>query len=437
MPFNNEKISVYVISALSRYWPKNGGAIAQTSRVKVNLPAHEIIPPKLIEIPLPKWAEEIGVEGRLLIPSFCLMPSSQPEWQKVDWLTACFWYLNGLAEREFEQQHGPIHSYSFRLKGWDARMWTHAWVNRIALFLRRWASTNLRKDENLLFGNLPNAEIILTHDVDAIEKTMAIRFKQSALNKFKAFKSFGQGDITRAIEDIKLAFRFFFSSANYWNFNQINSLEEKCGIKGLYFVYAGQPAKRSNLTAKIINPGYYLNNPDHLAKIKELLTSQVEIGLHTSFDAWRDADSIAKEKNQLEKMLGLEVEKCRQHWLRFSWQDTWLAQQTAGLKLDATLGFNDRPGFRNSAVLQFKPWDFNRNQELQINSLPLILMDSHLFDYNEKKSNKPEQTMKKLIDEINFVKGTGTFLWHPHVLSEDYGWGGGFQTLIKILSKSE
>ena len=41
--------------------------------------------------------------------------------------------LEGWHERIWEKVHGCIHSYSFRLKGWDTRAWDHAWVNRCYL----------------------------------------------------------------------------------------------------------------------------------------------------------------------------------------------------------------------------------------------------------------------------------------------------------------
>ena len=49
-------------------------------------------------------------------------------------------------ERIWEKKFGPIHSYSFRLKGWDNRVWDYAWVNRIALFLKSW-SIKLNQEE--------------------------------------------------------------------------------------------------------------------------------------------------------------------------------------------------------------------------------------------------------------------------------------------------
>ena len=172
-----------------RYWPKNRELINDLCQTKTSLHEKEHLPPEFTEIPLPAWAVDLGVNGCMLIPTFCLKPLKEPARQHVDWLSACYWYLNGLAEREFERKHGSIHPYRFRLRGWDARMWEYAWVNRIALFLRRYVANNADRQENELFGQLPDEHITLTHDVDSINKTFNIRFKQSAFHLFNSLRN--------------------------------------------------------------------------------------------------------------------------------------------------------------------------------------------------------------------------------------------------------
>ena len=147
----------------------------------------EDLPPACASIALPQWAAEMSVDGGILIPQWAYR-RAEGEWAKVDWFVVCFWYLHNIAERAYEDANGPIHSYAFRLKGWDSRLWERAWVNRIALFLRRWAVRESGKDEDELLGPLPETEIVLTHDVDAVEKTLSIRLKQSAFHGFNAIR---------------------------------------------------------------------------------------------------------------------------------------------------------------------------------------------------------------------------------------------------------
>lgn len=117
-------------------------------------------------------------------------------------------------------------------------------------------------------------------------------------------------------------------------------------------------------------------------QLSTLLGDGNRIGLHQGFHSWRSSKRMELEKSRLEEALGESIDSCRQHWLRFSFNDTWNAQEKAGFKLDTTLGFNDRPGFRNSTALRIPAW-INSEQSFSalLETLPMILMDSHLSDY--------------------------------------------------------
>ncbi len=155
--------------------------------------------------------------------------------------------------------------------------------------------------------------------------------------------------------------------------------------------------------------------------------------MHQSFDAWASAQAMADERTRVEQALDAPITTCRQHWLRFSWERTWIAQQEAGLKLDTTLGFNDRPAFRNGAALRFHPWDPELNQPMQLAALPMLLMDSHLYDYADLTPAQYHQQMAYWLDEIRAVQGTGTIIWHQRVMSKDYGWGDGYEKLLAMI----
>jgi hypothetical protein len=154
-----------------------------------------------------------------------------------------------------------------------------------------------------------------------------------------------------------------------------------------------------------------------------------EIGLHQSFDAWRDKLRMREEKEKLEKTVGVPIVSCRQHWLRFSFYSTWKVQQNLGLKQDTTLGFNDRPGFRNGAAVAFNPWD-HLDGAMQIESIPMVLMDSHLYDYHCYSDENRENQINYWLNEIKFVGGQASIVWHQRVMSKDYGWDKGYEQLL-------
>ncbi len=444
----------YVIESLGRYWPAGGGPVRDLPIRQVAPPELEHLPPQGVSVALPPWAEDTGVPGGLWVPAHAVAAGDEPEWTRTDWLRAAFWYLSGAAERAHEEINGPIHSYALRLRGWDERFRQRAWVNRIGLFLRRWASKEAQIGEEQLFGPLPEAEIVLTHDVDAVARTAAIRCKQTAFHAFNALRHLAGFRVGQAVGKARQALRFFFTSGDYWRFDDIMRLEESCGLRSHFNFYGGAGQGRS-LGQMLIDPGYCVGEPHLKAKIRELHAGGWTIGLHPSHGAWADPEQIKVERLRLEDALGAPVTSCRQHWLRFSWEHTWAAQEAAGLRLDTSLGYNDTPGFRNGSALRFRPWSGKCGGPMAIEALPMVFMDSHVYDYGEgrggtfKRSLDVEQGQPNTadrgtqagpmfafwLDEVRAVRGTATVIWHQRVLSKDYGWGEGFRALLDYIEK--
>jgi len=426
----------YLAAQLRRYWPRAEEAVLHLGIPAAPADEPEPLPPRLAIVALPEWAGDLGVDGGLLVPRQFVIPGPEEIWHRVDWWAATYWYLNGVAERAHEQAHGPVHSYSFRLKGWDARLWERAWVNRIALFLRRWAARERQQEEEKLFGPLPTAEVVLTHDVDAVRKTFAIRCKQSVFLALRALSSLVRGQPVQAGARLGRAAGFFFGPGSYWNFDRVAEREHARGLRGHFNFYAGGGGWARAPSGLLFDPGYDVAEARLAAQIRDLHARGWTIGLHQSFNAWSDPAAMRLEKERLEESLGAAVTSCRQHWLRFGWERTWRAQQEAGILLDTTLGFNDRPGFRNGAALEFHPWDPEAGGPLRLAALPMVLMDSHLYDYAELSEDARLREMRRWIDETSVVGGQMCVIWHQHALADDYGWDAGFEAFVGMLAES-
>ncbi len=430
----SKSIKTHVLSAFSRYWPKGGKMVSE-------LPVPEMAFSRACEAPdyalvkLPDWACKWGVKNVLLVPCAACMSPHEPQWWKVDWWLAAFLMLECWPERCFEQKNGPVHSYSNRLKGWDARVWDRAWVNRIALFLRAWAAQKIKMLADEIFGPVPRAEIQLTHDVDAVEKTMAIRLKQGVFNLVNCGKHIASWHPRKANEALQSAVKFLFYKDDWWTFDKLLEKEAGCKTTAWFHFYA-DPRKK-NILKWLFDPGYEMSHKKIEQIIPRILSSNGRIGLHLSYDAWQDANLIWNQKQELEKKTGLTVNVCRQHWLRFSWDKTWAAQEQAGLTLDTTLMFNDRPGFRSASAVKWCPWHHTTDRPHEIEALPTIFMDSQFYDYHPMTPDERRKSIYYWLNEINQVGGQAALLWHPHTLSRDYGWESGFNDLLAILKEKK
>jgi len=423
----------WIVGALSGYWPKNPSAVETLPVASRRLAPTTLA--DLADVRLPPWARECGVNGVIPVPRTALgaaLPdSSEGAWPDVDWWAAASWYLSGAAERAHEETHGPIHSYSYRLGPVDPRAFEHAWVNRIGLWLRRWAAREAGRDEDDLLGPRPRARLHLTHDIDAVNKTFAIRFKQSAFRGFRALRLGLRGELRRARTVARSAADFAFRDGVFDRIEDVARADEAAGHRGLFFVHARRD-RRGPLDA-LLDPGYSLRSPGLGERLRDLKARGHEVGSHPSYSSWNDARRLAEERESLERVVGGEVRACRQHWMRFSWSRTWTAQEQAGFSLDSTLGLNDRPGFRVGAALRHRPWNPRAGRPHALEVLPLMVMDSHLYDYAELDPEARGMRLRHFVDEVRAVSGEAAILWHPHTLSADYGWEEGFKEALEVV----
>jgi hypothetical protein len=430
-------IKLHILHSLSRYWPSSPELIA-------NLPVYSAESELLIKTPLtlcavslPDWATSCGVDGIILIPEE-LMPDNysiqdSDLWKKIDWFLASFLLLEGWHERLWEAKKGPIHSYSHKLKGWDERVWQHAWVNRIALFFRAWTSHLNCNTAEVLLGKLPKTRVLITHDVDVVEKTFVVRLKQGIFTVLNAILCILHGNFNLAWERAIKSIKFFFGKENWWKFDELLSIEKAANVHSTFHFYADSRSK--TLKRWFFDPGYDVNENRIKKLIIQLRKAKHQIGIHPSFDSWESSGAIAQQKKILQDICKVSILSCRQHWLRFSWKSTWLSQELAGLRLDTTLMFNNRPGFRNASAIYWHPWCQSKHSVYILSALPTMLMDSHLYDYQHLTYSQRKQQIRALLTECYAVRGVVALLWHPHTFADDYGWKQGFVEVLEIIGE--
>ena len=423
-------IRQHVVRALRRYWASR--ELVLTEIPVCQQPALSIsLPLRLVAVQLPEWAYVCGVDGEILVPQEA--STVEGDWRQVDWWLAAFLLLEGWHERIWEERNGPIHSFSLKLKGWDERVWQYAWVNRIALFLRLWAAESKGVSAEQLFGRLPSPEFMMTHDVDAVAKTMPIRIKQGVFNLANALRAATAGDFRGAMAKIGQAWQFLVGQDDWWMLDKLLNIESHYHLRARYHFYADRRPK--TLKRWLFDPGYDVASPRVRAFLQRLESSGADIGLHPSFDSWSASEPIWQQNAYLEAAAGRSCTSCRQHWLRFSWHETWMAQQGAGIREDTTLMFNDRPGFRNATAVAWHPWQVVQGAEHQLMALPTAIMDSHFYDYQTMTAEARRAAMRHWIDECREVGGQIAVLWHPHTLTKDYGWGRGFEELVSMITE--
>ena len=132
-----------------------------------------------------------------------------------------------------------------------------------------------------------------------------------------------------------------------------------------------------------------------------------EIGVHGSYNSYKDLNLLRKEKSELEKVIGHKIYGIRQHYLNLN-EDTWQLQQKAGFRYDASFGFTRDVGFKQDIFHPFNPLN-----NKQFNVFPLVIMD---FCLMEKK--EPKKEYLKIIDLAQKKKAILVLNWHQEIFDE-------------------
>jgi peptidoglycan/xylan/chitin deacetylase (PgdA/CDA1 family) len=145
-----------------------------------------------------------------------------------------------------------------------------------------------------------------------------------------------------------------------------------------------------------------------------------EVGLHPTWYSYDDAELLRHQKAELEAVIDDEVKSVRQHYLHYDPRKTPRAHHEAGFEYDSTLGFNKNVGFRRGNSYPWMLRDIERDEDLDVVEIPLIVQDVALFR-DRGLALDPEKAVEYVLFLAEMVADTGgvlTLLWHPSSIAK-------------------
>jgi len=141
---------------------------------------------------------------------------------------------------------------------------------------------------------------------------------------------------------------------------------------------------------------------------------------------------------RLNRVCSTPVSGIRQHFLKYRIRTTPQLQIRAGLTYDATLGFAERIGFRNSYAFPFMLYDFKKHESMDIWQIPLNVMDTTLLEYMSVPVESIIETVQPVLNEVSRFHGVFSLLWHNSSLDEEEyrGIGPQYQKLLEHIAGS-
>jgi hypothetical protein len=202
----------------------------------------------------------------------------------------------------------------------------------------------------------------------------------------------------------------------YWTYDDLLELEADLGVRSAFYVLDEQSFFERPVrewlcpeTFQLYAGRYSLRDPAIVDLLAELDAGGWEVGLHGSYESYRDGDRLAGEKRRLESVLGHEVVGCRQHYLNLDVPETWRLQREAGLRYDASLGTATEPGFQDGYGIR-RPFD----DEFVV--FPVTLMDVALPSEGDLEAAWDE--CAALLEEARENEAVMSIDWHPRSFSE-------------------
>jgi peptidoglycan/xylan/chitin deacetylase (PgdA/CDA1 family) len=285
-----------------------------------------------------------------------------------------------------------------------------------------------------LWPNEKSFAVALMHDVDQPfrgDLPSAKRLTKSALKHFPVGIRKASTLALRGI--IKQITR---GKDPYFNFQKYMDMEEIFGFRSSFNLVA-IPAQRNIMPH--YDPNYNLNHRYLRMALDEVKGRGFEIGIHISYLAAENRDSMKEELSCLEKAVGIEILGGSLHYLRLKVSRTWEYLSDIGLAYDTSMGYNDALGFRAGWAHPYLPYSFDQKRALTILSLPLVIMDGVLFDTERLSVDEATLRCIRLLEQVKLHKGIAVILWHLRTLdSNDYpGWGEVYRNILDYLSHED
>jgi peptidoglycan/xylan/chitin deacetylase (PgdA/CDA1 family) len=203
----------------------------------------------------------------------------------------------------------------------------------------------------------------------------------------------------------------------YWQFERIMDIESNLGVRSAFYFLEEQHLSERPVKTwldpeswKLYLGRYDIEDRDIVSVIKRLDEGGWEVGIHGSYESFRDEERLRAEKETIESVLGHEVLGGRQHYLNLDRPATWERQASVGLCYDTSLGSSAGFGFEHGYE-PIRPFD----DEFTV--FPLTVMEltlsSPTTEYEQAWSE-----CEQLLDEAKENNAVMTALWHPSYFCE-------------------
>lgn len=173
---------------------------------------------------------------------------------------------------------------------------------------------------------------------------------------------------------------------------------------------------------------------------KDIIDSDelTQIGIHPSYDAFEDVDTIKSEKQRLQELTNERIANSRFHYLRFQLPTGYDHLIEAGILHDYTLTWPDAIGFRAGTCFPFQYYHLSEERITDLMIHPCIAMDVILKNQLNLPVTDVANSIKPLITHCKAFGGECNIIWHNSSFDPTEGWSGWskvFNTILELMQQ--
>ena len=246
-------------------------------------------------------------------------------------------------------------------------------------------------------------ELVFTHDIDLLNAPVSLReFAKDVVKR-------------KSIAASRKRLDYLVKGSNPYDlFDFFMNVSERNNTLSRFYFMTGH-----NITGK--DGENYNHTPLYRKTLNQIKERGHIIGFHPSLLTYNDAQMFNNEKSRLERDIDGNVTEGRQHALRFEVPGTWNIWNDSGMKMDSTLGYSAREGFRCGTGCRFKVFDVKKRRTLELQELPLVVMDTTLHVNRRLSIEKSMEVISSYIALGKKYNMPVTLLFH-NLIDESIDW---------------
>lgn len=266
--------------------------------------------------------------------------------------------------------------------------------------------------------------LFLSHDIDQIHDREMFRILADTNHIRRMLLQNEKGDVGLALK--RIARCLFWPNRTGDDVQVLLDIEKRFQMKSTFYILHDPYLSRNGPRYRIDSKG--------LRRIVDLIKAAgCEIGVHGGYYRFNNANGYQQSRELISRKFNCRATGIRNHMLRFSYPETWLAQEAAGFTYDATFGDRQNPGAVNELFFPFRPHDPATQRVMDLTVLPLTVMDVSLFRYRRLDSQPALEVAWKAVLPIIERGGLVSLLWHNNYFNEPeyYGWQWVYEKLLE------